>query len=123
LVLQGASFATTITKTAPTAARTITIPNASGTVVLSDGSVTSGYVPSWNGTTGGVLNDGYAVLNSSSSAALSTNQSLVTERDIYYGLAVVNNASQTRATTIYAPVGGGTAGQTLRASAATTAPV
>ena len=123
LVLKGTSFNTTLTKTEPTAARTITFPNASGTVVLSDGAVTSGFVPTWNGTTGGLLGDGYQVQDSTTNAALSTNAHLVTERDVYYGLIRVNNSTQTRANIIYAPITGGTAGQALRAVAATSAPV
>ena len=37
--LEGASYITTLTKTAPTAARTITFPDATGQVVLSDGAI------------------------------------------------------------------------------------
>lgn len=123
LVLKGTSFNTTLTKTEPTAARTITFPNASGTVVLSDGAVTNGFVPVWNGTTGGLLGDGYKVQDSSANAALSTNADLVTERDVYYGLIRVNNSTQTRENIIYAPITGGTVGQALRAVAARSAPV
>ena len=42
---------------------------------------------------------------------------------IYYGQVLVNNAGQTRATTIYAPTGAGTAGQYLKSSGGTSAPV
>jgi hypothetical protein len=79
-------------------------------------------VPTWNGTTGDALNDGYLVENSSSPTALGTNANLVTEQDVYYGLVAVNNASQIRSTTIYAPTAGGTAGNILIANGATSAP-
>jgi hypothetical protein len=70
---------------------------------------TAGWVPSWSNTAGTALSHGYNVQDSTSNAALGTNGHLVTERDVYYGLVTVNNASQTRATTIYAPTTGGSA--------------
>ena len=51
VVLEGANFNTTLTKTAPTANRTITFPDASGTVVLGDGLTT--YSVKASSTTGG----------------------------------------------------------------------
>jgi hypothetical protein len=63
------------------------------------------------------------VTDSSSASAISTGTSLVTERDIYYGLPTINNAhNYTSSTTIYAPTTGGTAGYTLVAAGATSAP-
>ena len=76
-------------------------------------SSTSGKVPTWNGTTGDVLNDGYTVSDSTSNAALAANANLVTERDVYYGLCLVNGSSQSRANILYAPLSGGTARQKL----------
>jgi hypothetical protein len=90
--------------------------------VVGPASSTSGYVPTYSGVTGKLLAAGYDVLNSLSPSSLGTAASLVTEQDVYYGLVVVNNASQTRATTIYAPTAGGTAGHLLVAVGATSAP-
>ena len=63
-----------------------------------------------------------AITDSSSNSAIGTGTSIPTERDIYYGLVNVNNASQTRATTIYAPTTGGTAGFTLKALGTSSTP-
>jgi len=52
----------------------------------------------------------YAVDDATANGALGTGTGLTTERSVHYGLCVVNNASQTRATGIYAPTGAGTAG-------------
>lgn len=61
--------------------------------------------------------------SSSASPISSTGTSLPTERDIYYGLPTINNShSYTSNHTIYAPSTGGTAGQYLKAVAATSAP-
>jgi hypothetical protein len=51
VVLEGTNFNTTLTKTEPTANRTITFPNATGTVVLGDGLTT--YSVKASSTTGG----------------------------------------------------------------------
>lgn len=61
----------------------------------------------------------YAVVDSASPTAISTGTSLTTERDVYYGLVAVNGASQTRATTIYAPTSAGTSGQVLTSTGGT----
>lgn len=42
---------------------------------------------------------------------------------LYYGLAVINNATQQRNVSVYAPTSGGSAGQLLTASGTTSAPV
>ena len=65
----------------------------------------------------------YGVDDATANGALGTGTGLTTERSVYYGLCTVNNASQTRATSIYAPTGAGTAGQFLKASGSNTAPV
>lgn len=51
----------------------------------------------------------YGVDDATANGALSTGTNLTTERSVYYGLVIVNNASQTRATSIYAPTSAGTA--------------
>lgn len=61
----------------------------------------------------------YGVVDSASPTAISTGTSLTTERDVYYGLVAVNGASQTRATTIYAPTSAGTSGQVLTSTGGT----
>jgi len=65
----------------------------------------------------------YAVDDATSNGALGTGTGLTTERSVYYGLVTVNNASQTRATGIYAPTSAGTANQILVSSGGTSAPV
>lgn len=64
----------------------------------------------------------YAVDDATANGALGTGTGLTTERSVYYGLVTVNNASQTRATGIYAPTSGGTAGYVLIGAGTTTAP-
>ena len=64
-----------------------------------------------------------AVTDSTSASAISTGTSLVTERDVYYGLPKINNSkSYTSSTTIYAPTAGGTSGYVLVGAGATAAP-
>lgn len=65
----------------------------------------------------------YAVDDATANGALSNGTGLTTERSVYYGLCTVNNASQTRATGIYAPTSAGTSGQFLKAQGSNTAPV
>lgn len=55
-------------------------------------------------------------VDSTSSSALGTGDSLVTERDVYYGLVTVNGAAQARANGIYAPTSAGVSGQILVSS-------
>lgn len=64
----------------------------------------------------------YGVDDATANGALGNGTGLTTERSVYYGLVTVNNASQTRATGIYAPTGAGTSGQYLKASGGTSAP-
>ena len=65
-----------------------------------------------------------AVTDSSSASAISTGTSLVTERDVYYGLPTINNAhNYTSSTTIYAPTSGGAANKVLVGNGTTSAPV
>ena len=64
------------------------------------------------------------VADSPSASAISTGTSLVSERDVYYGLPTINNAHNYNSnTTIYAPTGGGTANQYLKSAGATSTPV
>lgn len=56
------------------------------------------------------------VTDSSSASALSTGTNLVTERDVYYGLASINGARQTSSVSVYAPTGAGTDGYILKSS-------
>ena len=56
-----------------------------------------------------------AVTDSSSASAISTGTSLVTERDVYYGLPTINGAhTYTSSTNIYAPTSVGTSGYVLK---------
>lgn len=64
----------------------------------------------------------YGVDDATGNGALSTGTGLTTERSVYYGLVTVNNASQTRATGIYAPISAGTANQILVSAGGTSAP-
>ena len=64
----------------------------------------------------------YAVDDATANGALGTGTGLTTERSVYYGLVTVNNASQTRATGIYAPTSAGTANQILVSVGGTSAP-
>lgn len=63
-----------------------------------------------------------AIDDATANGALGTGTGLTTERSVYYGLVTVNNASQTRATGIYAPTSAGTAGYILKSSGGTAAP-
>lgn len=63
-----------------------------------------------------------AIDDATSNTALGTGTGLTTERSVYYGLVTVNNASQTRATGIYAPTSAGTANQLLVSAGGTSAP-
>ena len=64
-----------------------------------------------------------AVTDSSPASAISTGTSLVTERDVYYGLPKINNShSYTSSTSIYAPTAGGTSGYVLVGNGTTSAP-
>lgn len=56
-------------------------------------------------------------------ALTSSGTNLVTERAVFYGLAKINNASQTSNVNIYAPTSAGTAGYILKSSGGTAAPV
>lgn len=65
-----------------------------------------------------------SVSDSSSASAISTGTSLVTERDVYYGLPKINNShSYTSSTSIYAPTAGGTSGYYLKGNGTTSTPV
>ena len=64
----------------------------------------------------------YGVDDATTNGALGTGTGLTTERSVYYGLVTVNNASQTRATGIYAPTSAGTANQILVSAGGTSAP-
>ena len=65
-----------------------------------------------------------AYTDSSSASAISTGTSLVTERDVYYGLPTINNShAYTSSTAIYAPTAGGTSGYELVGAGTTSAPV
>ena len=65
-----------------------------------------------------------AVTNNTSNTAITNNNTNIpTMNTIYYGLVTVNNASQTRATGIYAPTSAGTANQVLVSAGGTSAPI
>lgn len=63
------------------------------------------------------------VTNNTTDTAIVGSTNFPTMNTIYHGLVQVNNASQTRATTIYAPTSGGTAGLPLIGNGATSAPI
>ena len=66
---------------------------------------------------------GKSYTDSSSASAISTGTSLVTERDVYYGLPQINHThNYTSSSDFYAPTSGGTAGQYLKAGGENTAP-
>ena len=60
--------------------------------------------------------------NTSNTAITNSNTNIPTMNTIYYGLATINNASQSRATGIYAPTSAGTANQLLVSAGGTSAP-
>ncbi|MBQ8421748.1 MAG: hypothetical protein IJX11_05755, partial [Bacteroidales bacterium] len=55
----------------------------------------------------------FSVADSTSVAAVGTTAKLVTERDVYYGLASINNARQTSLVNIFAPTSAGASGNIL----------
>lgn len=54
------------------------------------------------------------VTDSTSASAISTGTNLVTERDVYYGLASINGSRQTSSVSVYAPTSVGTDGYVLQ---------
>lgn len=102
----------------------ISAPTSSNGTTYGPG--TNGYVIKSNGTSvywASIGNaSGYSVKDSTANSALGTGTGLTTERAVYYGLVTVNNASQTRATGIYAPTSAGTANQILVSAGGTAAP-
>jgi hypothetical protein len=96
---------------------------AGGGTVTGPGTTTVGNFPRWNNTTGTLLDTGLSLIDSTSAAALGTNQALVTERDIYYGTPTINNSkAYTSSTTIYAPITGQTSSYFLVGNGTTSAP-
>lgn len=95
-----------------------TLPVAAGGTGLT--TVTSGSVLIGNGTSSLTTR---AITNNTSATTATTNSNLVTNSTLYYATANINNARQTSNVGIYAPTGGGTAGQILTASGTTSAPV
>ena len=63
-----------------------------------------------------------SLTDSTTDGAVSNNDNIVTARTVYHGLIKVNNATQSRANNIYAPVSAGTEGQILTSSGGTSAP-
>lgn len=58
-----------------------------------------------------------SITNSSSATALGTNQKLITERAVYYGLPTINGLhNYNSGTNLYAPTSAGTTGQILRSA-------
>lgn len=96
---------------------------AGGGTVTGPATTTVGNFPRWDNTTGTLLNTGLSLIDSTSAAALGTNQALVTERDIYYGTPTINNSkAYTSSTTIYAPTAGQTSSYFLVGNGTTSAP-
>ena len=89
-----------------TSSTTIYAPTAGGT---------SGYYLKGAGTT--TAPTWQAPSDSSSASAISTGTSLVTERDVYYGLPSINGVhTYTSSTSIYAPTSAGTSGYILQSN-------
>ena len=107
------------------------------------GTITTG---TWNGTTIGVANGGTgatsftansiimsgngttsafttrAITNNTSNTTIASGTNIPTMNTLYYGLAQINNTTQSRGISIYAPTSSGTSGYFLKASGGTTAP-
>lgn len=64
-----------------------------------------------------------AVTNNTSNTAVTNNTNIPTMNTIYYGLAVINNASQTRGVSIYAPTTAGTQNHILVSAGGNDAPI
>ena len=64
-----------------------------------------------------------SITNNTSNTAIANNTNFPTMNTIYYGLVTVNNASQTRATGIYAPTSAGTTDHVLISRGGNNAPV
>jgi hypothetical protein len=73
-----------------------------------------------NGTSGLATR---TITNNTSSTIAAQNTNLITQNTLYNASAQINNASQQRSVTIYAPIAGGTAKQTLVSVGSTSAPV
>lgn len=85
----------------------------SNRILIADG--TTGSIKSSDYTVGAAA--GYGVSDASSATAIGTSTNLVTERKVYYGLPTINTKHDyTSATTLFAPVTGGTAGQILKSN-------
>ena len=107
------------------------------------GTITTG---TWNGTTIGVANGGTgatsftansiimsgngttsalttrAITNNTSNTTIASGTNIPTMNTLYYGLALINNTTQSRGISIYAPTSSGTSGYFLKASGGTAAP-
>ena len=103
-----------------TTSKTLTV-NETGTAVLLDATqaLTN---KTYNGyTLGAACEKGYT--DSSSASAISTGTSLVTERDVYYGLPFINGAhAYSAASDFYAPTSAGTSGYWLKSGGTGAAP-
>lgn len=139
---KGDSYNTLLQSLTQTGNRTINIPDASGTLVTTQNNKSisgkalniniKGAISASTSTTGSTYQPVYInsgsftaldVLDSSSASAIGTNQQLVTERDIYYGLPTINNShSYDSSTNIYAPTTGGTENYVLIGAGTTNAP-
>lgn len=94
-----------------------TLPVAAGGTGVA--TITSGQLLIGNGTSAISTR---AITNNGSSAVTTTGTNIPTMSTLYYGLAVINNATQQRSVTVYAPTGAGTAGQLLISAGGTSAP-
>jgi hypothetical protein len=122
LIERGIAFGTATTTFLRNDGQWVT-PAGGGNIIGPTTSVVDS-VPQWNNTTGTLLKAGLGISDSQSPGALGTTQTLVTERDVYYGTPTINNSkSYTVSTNIYAPSTGGTAGQFLVSSGTTSQPV
>lgn len=96
--------------------------NSKQTVNLSDSQALTN--KTYNGYTLGAACAKGVTDSTSNGAFSSSGTSLVTERDVYYGLPKINNSNTyNRGTSIYAPTAGGTAGYYLKGNGTTSAPV
>lgn len=125
VIYSAATQTHTIIGKSTTTAYSHTLPNKDGLLVTNgktDGTaVGDTYQPIYIDSSG--VTTVCSISDSSSASAISTNQKLVTERDIYYGLPTINNGHDyTSSTKIYAPISAGTANQILVSSGSNLTP-
>lgn len=118
LAIGTAGYTLQATANGPAWTQTVAVANG-GTGVTSF--TANSLIMSGNTTTAALTTR--AITNNTNNTAITNNNTNIpTMNTIYYGLVTVNNASQTRATGIYAPTSAGTANQILISAGGTSAP-